>query len=174
MRDVADGSFEAFVAERSTTLLRTAYLLTGDRGHAEDLLQTALIKTYRHWGRIDHDDPTPFVRRVLVTTHAGWRRRLRVSEFVSNTPLLAGASEPAFDPGERDEMTAALAQLPPRMRAVLVLRYWEDLSEAGTAEVLGCSVNTVKTHTTRGLARLRELLAGAPTTTAPTSSGGER
>ena len=175
MRDVADGSFEAFVAERSTTLLRTAYLLTGDRGHAEDLLQTALIKTYRHWGRIDHDDPTPFVRRVLVTTHAGWRRRLRVAEFVSSTPLLAGDTAPGPDVGERDEMAAALAQLPPRMRAVLVLRYWEDLSEAGTAEALGCSVNTVKTHTSRGLARLRELLGTTPTTaTTTTGNRGER
>jgi RNA polymerase sigma-70 factor (sigma-E family) len=181
VRAVGDGSFETFVAERSTTLLRTAYLLTGDRGHAEDLLQTALIKAYRHWGRIDHDDPTAFVRRVLVTTHASWRRLSRVSEFVSASPLLSGTSglpgfaQPTSDLGERDEMTAALATLPPRMRAVLVLRYWEDLSEAGTAEVLGCSVNTVKTHTSRGLARLRELLgdtAGTPTRTA--SSGGER
>ena len=168
-----NASFEQFVAERSTALLRTAHLLTGDRGHAEDLLQTALIKTYRHWDRIrDRDDPSAFVRRVLVTTHAGWRRRLRVSEFVSTTPLLTGVSEPAFDTGDRQVMVAALAQLPPRMRAVLVLRYWEDLSEAGTAEVLGCSVNTVKTHASRGLARLRELL-GTPehATTAP---GGER
>jgi RNA polymerase sigma-70 factor (sigma-E family) len=177
-----DRSFEEFVRERSTTLLRTAYLLTGDRGHAEDLLQTALIKTYRHWGRLTNtDDPTAFVRRVMVTTHAGWRRRVRVSEFVSTTPLLSGAEEPAFDPSERDEMAAALATLPPRMRAVLVLRYWEDLSEAGTAEVLGCSVNTVKTHTTRGLARLRDLLAAgsspstpSPSTTSTTGSGGER
>jgi RNA polymerase sigma-70 factor (sigma-E family) len=175
VRDVDDGSFEAFVAERSTTLLRTAYLLTGDRGHAEDLLQTALIKAYRHWGRIDHDDPTAFVRRVLVTTHASWRRLSRVSEFVSSSPLLAGVSQPPVDLGERDEMTTALATLPPRMRAVLVLRYWEDLSEAGTAEVLGCSVNTVKTHTSRGLARLRQLLGDtAATTTSTTGSGGER
>lgn len=173
MTGADDGSFEAFVADRSTTLLRTAYLLTGDRGHAEDLLQTALIKTYRHWGRLtNREDPTAFVRRVLVTTHASWRRRLRVSEFVSATPLLQGESEPAFDTGDRDQMVAALAQLPPRMRAVLVLRYWEDLSEAGTAEVLGCSVNPVKTHTTRGLARLRGQLAqSAP---CPAGTGGER
>ena len=171
-----DASFEEFVSERSTSLLRTAYLLTGDRGHAEDLLQTALIKTYRHWSRIDGDDPTPFVRRVLVTTHAGWRRRMRVSEFASTTPLWAGTTEPGsthqVDFGARDEMTTALAQLPPRMRAVLVLRYWEDLSEASTAEALGCSVNTVKTHTRRGLARLRQLLG--ETTPSSTSSGGER
>ena len=173
MTGADDDSFESFVAERSTTLLRTAYLLTGDRGHAEDLLQTALIKTYRHWGRLtNREDPTAFVRRVLVTTHASWRRRLRVSEFVSSTPLLQGESEPAFDTGDREQMVAALAQLPPRMRAVLVLRYWEDLSEAGTAEVLGCSVNTVKTHTTRGLARLREQLAA--TAPCPAGTGGER
>lgn len=171
-----DGSFEAFVAERSTALLRTAYLLTGDRGHAEDLLQTALVKTYRHWHRlVNREDPTAFVRRVLVTTHAGWRRRLRVSEFVSATPLLRGETDGGLDAGERQDMVAALAQLPPRMRAVLVLRYWEDLSEAGTAEALGCSVNTVKTHTTRGLARLRELLAppAACSPACPTTSGGE-
>lgn len=169
----ARADFEAFVSERSTALLRTAYLLTGDRGHAEDLLQTALIKTYRHWDRLtNREDPSAFVRRVLVTTHAGWRRRMRISEFVSETPLLRGAEQPGIDVGERQAMAAALAQLPPRMRAVLVLRYWEDLSEAGTAEVLGCSVNTVKTHTTRGLARLRELLAADRP--APACSGEER
>ncbi len=172
-----DGSFETFVRERSTALLRTAYLLTGDRGHAEDLLQTALIKTYRHWGRVtNREDPSAFVRRVLVTTYAGWRRRLRVREFASETPLLSGTSEPRFDTGDRQAMAAALAQLPPRMRAVLVLRYWEDLSEAGTAEALGCSVNTVKTHAARGLARLRGLLAepAGDRATDPAGSGRER
>jgi RNA polymerase sigma-70 factor (sigma-E family) len=169
MTAVEDDDFERFVAERSTALLRTAYLLTGDRGHAEDLLQTALIKTYRHWNRIlDRDDPSAFVRRVLVTTHASWRRRMRVSEFVSATPLLGGGEMlSSFDVGERHVMIAALATLPPRMRAVLVLRYWEDLSEAGTAEVLGCSVNTVRTHAARGLARLREQFAADPRATAP-------
>lgn len=164
-----DDEFAAFVSDRSTALLRTAYLLTGDRGHAEDLLQTALIKTYRHWGRLtNREDPSAFVRRVLVTTHAGWRRRVRIAEFLSTTPLLQGAVEAAPDTGDRDQLVTALAQLPPRMRAVLVLRYWEDLSEAGTAEVLGCSVNTVKTHTTRGLARLRAQLAD------PAETAGER
>lgn len=160
----ADDEFAAFVAQRSTALLRTAYLLTGDRGHAEDLLQTALVKTYRHWGRLaNREDPTAFVRRVLVTTHAGWRRRVRIAEFLSTTPLLQTAADAGPDLGERDRLVTALATLPPRMRAVLVLRYWEDLSEAGTAEALGCSVNTVKTHTTRGLARLRAQLADPAT-----------
>ena len=91
MRAEHEAAFEAFVAARSDDLLRVGHLLTGDRGHAEDLLQTALIKTYRHWGRLTNtDDPTAFVRRVMVTTYAGWRRRVRVSEFVSTPPLLAG------------------------------------------------------------------------------------
>ncbi len=139
--DGADDDFESFVARRSTALLRTAYLLTGDRGHAEDLVQTALVTTHRHWHRIAHrEDPTAFVRRVLVTTHAGWRRRVCSTEPVSSTPPLGGAEDPGLDLGDRDRMAAALAQLPPRMRAVPVLRYSEDLSEAGTAEALGCSV----------------------------------
>ncbi len=139
--DGADDDFESFVARRSTALLRTAHLLTGDRGHAEDLVQTALVTTHRHWHRIAHrEDPTAFVRRVLVTTHAGWRRRVRSTEPVSSTPPLGGAEDPGLDLGDRDRMAAALAQLPPRMRAVPVLRYSEDLSEAGTAEALGCSV----------------------------------
>ena len=93
-----------------------------------------------------------------MTTHAGWRRRVQIAEFLSTTPLLQ-AAEPGPDIGDREQMATGLATLPPRMRAVLVLLYWEDLSEAGTAEALGCSVTTVKTHTTRGLARLRAQLA---------------
>ena len=180
MSGVGHGSFEAFVAERSTPLLRTAYLLSGDRRSAEDLLQTALIRAYRHWDReAVREDPAAFVRRVLVTTHAGWRRLMRVGELVAGSSLLAGVSAPAADPGLRDETTSALAQLPARTRAVLVLRSWEDLSAAGTAEVLGCSVDTVHRHTTRGLARLRELLgdtdddssAAVPAATGTTGSG---
>ncbi|CAA9280796.1 MAG: hypothetical protein AVDCRST_MAG57-3807 [uncultured Blastococcus sp.] len=157
-----EAAFEAFVAARSAELLRTAVLLTRDRGHAEDLLQTALVKAYRRWGRIS-GDPYPYVRRVLVTTAASWWRLRSTQEIVSL---------PAFDPGspdgtaavdERERIADALATLPPRMRAVLVLRYTEDLGERATAELLGCSVNTVKSQTVRGLARLRVLL----NTTAP-------
>ena len=157
----ADGttSFEEFVLRRSPALLRTAVLLTHDRGHAEDLLQAALIKTYRHWRRVsERGDPYAYVRRVLVTTAAGWRRRRTVQEIVDLPAEPAGPGSET-DLAERDVLTRALATLPPRMRAVLVLRYWEDLSEATTAEALGCSVNTVKTQTSRGLARLRAQLA---------------
>ncbi len=132
------------------------------------MLQTALVQAYRRGGRIDGEDPYPYVRRVLVTSAASWRR-LRVTQEI--------VSLPAHDPAgpddteafaERDRMTEALATLPPRRRAVLVLRYVEDLSEAGTAETLGCSVHTVKSQTVRGLARLRIVLGSTvPGASAP-------
>jgi RNA polymerase sigma-70 factor (sigma-E family) len=156
-----EAGFEDFVAARSGDLLRTAVLLTGDRGHAEDLLQTALVKAYRRWSRIERDDPYPYVRRILVTTTASWRRLRSTQEIVSLPAYDPPGPDPTDDVAERQRMTAALATLPARMRAVLVLRYTEDLSEAATAEVMGCSVHTVKSQTVRGLARLRTVLGAA-------------
>ena len=155
-----EDAFEAFVAARSGDLLRTAVLLTRDRGHAEDLLQTALVKTYRRWNRID-GDPYPYVRRVLVTSAASWRRLRSVQEIVSLPAHEWATPDATEDVAERERMADALATLPPRMRVVLVLRYTEDLSEADTAELLGCSVHTVRSQTVRGLARLRSLLGTA-------------
>jgi RNA polymerase sigma-70 factor (sigma-E family) len=134
-------------------------------GHAEDLLQTALVKAYRRWNRISADDPYPYVRRILVTSAASWWRLRTTQEIVSLPAVDPGFPDETGRLAERDQMTAALAELPPRMRAVLVLRYTEDLSEAATAELLGCSVHTVRSQTVRGLARLRALL-GAPAPTA--------
>ena len=151
-----DRGFADFVSAEHGALLRLAVLLSGDRGHAEDLVQTALLKTYRHWDRISRSGPpSAYVRRVLVTTHTSWRRRLSATEQVMETlPERHG-----LPPVERDDdMVRALRQLPPRMRAAVVLRYYEDLSEAQTAEVMGCSVGTVKTQTSRAMARLRLLL----------------
>ncbi|MGY1840329.1 MULTISPECIES: SigE family RNA polymerase sigma factor [unclassified Modestobacter] len=166
MRADHEAGFEAFVAARSDDLLRVGFLLTADRGHAEDLLQTALLKAYRHWGRISREDPYPYVRKVLVTSAASWRRRRATQEIVSLPAHDVAGPDPTDDVAERDRMATVLATLPPRMRAVLVLRYGEDLGEAATAAALGCSVNTVKSQTTRGLARLRaafgELPAPAP------------
>jgi RNA polymerase sigma-70 factor (sigma-E family) len=153
-----DDAFEAFVAARSADLLRTAVLLTRDRGHAEDLLQTALVKAYRRWHRIDGEDPYPYVRRILVTTAASWRRLRATQEIVALPPHEASTPDPTEAVAERERLTAALDTLPPRMRAVLVLRYTEDLSEAATAEALGCSIHTVRSQTVRGLARLRTVL----------------
>ena len=147
------GGFDEFVGTRSGALLRTAYLLTGDRALAEDLLQTVLAKCWFGWGRID-GPPEPYVRRALVTTYAtGWKRRWR-SEYptgeLPDTPVPVGSVVE-----DRDVLWRALGALPRRQRAVVVLRYYEDLSEAETAAALGISPGTVKSQASRALAALR-------------------
>jgi RNA polymerase sigma-70 factor (sigma-E family) len=156
-----EAGFREFVVRRRGSLLRTAYLLTGDDGHAEDLVQTALLKTYRHWDRIAAEgEPTAYVRRVLVTTATSWRRRLLSTEQVMD----AVPEQAHYDryPERSAAVMDALRALPPRMRAVVVLRYYEDQTEAQTAQLLGCSVGTVKTQSSRAMARLREALAADP------------
>lgn len=146
--------FEEFVAAASPRLLRTAYLLTRDAGHAEDLLQTVLAKAWRSWRRVK-GDPEPYVRRIMVNTHATWwRRRWRGEEPAGELPESIGAPEQhAVD--ERDWLWQALGRLPSGQRAVLVLRFYEDLTEAQTADLLGCSVGTVKSQASKALAKLR-------------------
>ena len=131
--------------------------LTSDRGETEDLLQTALLKTSRHWSRLhDREAAYAYVRRVLVTTHTSWRRRRRVHEvLIDSMPERAAAEPTGIEVGRALQ---ALEQLPPRMRAVVVLRCYEGLTEAETAEALGCSVGSVKSQASRGLGRLRALL----------------
>lgn len=151
-----DEQFRVFVRQQWNPLLRTAYLLTGDRGTAEDLVQSALEKTHRRWGRIRRQDaPEVYVRRVMVNTATSWWRRRRPLEV----PLLPTDTAPAPDAyaqvEQREQLLAALRRLPPRTQAILVLRYFEDLSEADTAGILGCSVGAVKSQASRGLARLR-------------------
>jgi RNA polymerase sigma-70 factor (sigma-E family) len=153
--DTPEG-FEEFVASGSPRLLRTAYLLTHDRAQAEDLLQTALARAWEAWSRI-RGNPEPYVRRVLVNAYASaWRRRWRGEVPTADLPERAApGADPLAELAERDRLWRALGRLPRRMRAVLVLRYYEDLSEAETAEVLGCSVGNVKSQASRGLAKLR-------------------
>lgn len=159
MRAADESAFEQFVATRSDDLMRLAVLLAADRGHAEDLVQTALVKAYRRWGRISGEDPYPYVRRVLVTSAASWRR-LRVTQEIVDLPAHDPAGPDSTDAvAERQHMAEALHGLPPRMRAVLALRYAEDLSEVATADAFGISVSTVRSQTVRGLARLRTVLA---------------
>ena len=165
-----DDDFRAFVELQWAPLVRTAYLLTGDRGHAEDLVQAALEKTHRKWGRVSRmAAPVAYVRRTMVNTAVSWRRRRRVSEV----PLLAGDG-PAADPygpvDQRQQVIAALRTLPPRMRAVLVLRYFADLGEVEVAETLGCSVGTVKSQASRGLERLRARMGPAAPDVPPDSA----
>jgi RNA polymerase sigma-70 factor (sigma-E family) len=151
-----DDEFAEFVRRWSPALLRVAFLLTSDRGEAEDLLQTALLKTSTHWGRLsDRDAAYAYVRRVIVTTHTSWLRRRRVHEVLLDQLPDRGVESPAVEAGRA---LRALEDLPPRMRAVVVLRWYEGLTEAETAEALGCSLGSVKSQASRGLARLRLLL----------------
>ena len=155
MRDADEESFEEFVRGRSQALLRTAYLLTGDWGHAEDLLQVVLTATYRHWRRVSADVPEAYVRRSLVNQHiSGWRRRkLTERPLESAPPPVAPDDVARVD--HQDEVWRALRNVSPTQRAVLVLRYYEGLSEAEIAAVLACSPGSVKAHASRGLATLR-------------------
>ncbi len=159
--------FRAYVAARSPALLRTAYLLTGSRADAEDLLQTALAKTYLAWGRVrEREALDGYVRRVMVNTRtSSWRRRRVDEQPVDVLPETAVPErDVAADLDLHDAVWSALARLPRRQRAAVVLRYYEDLSEAETAAVLGVSTGTVKSTTSRALARLRDddrLMVGA-------------
>jgi RNA polymerase sigma-70 factor (sigma-E family) len=148
--------FGDFVAARSPALLRTAWLLTNDAQLAEDLLQTALARTWPKWSRLHPDgDPEAYVRRAMINTATSWRgRRWRGEHSTGSLPERPVADEfGAVD--ERDELASMLGALPARQRAVLVLRYVEDRTEQQTADLLGCSVGTVKSQTSRALSRLR-------------------
>lgn len=171
----ADAEFQHYMAARWPTLVRTAYLLTGDAHLAEDVAQTALTKVYASWRRVRKaDDVDAYVRRVLVNANAGRFRKRRVAEQLTGTfPDTVGPGDGAEGGSaatveQRSLLMAALAELTPRQRAVVVLRYWEDLSEKEVASVLGCSVGTVKSQSSKALARLRTgtvlagELAGAP------------
>jgi RNA polymerase sigma-70 factor (sigma-E family) len=160
----APEGFESFVAARGGALHRTAYLLTRDHGLAEDLVQTALAKAWPAWRRIQ-GDPEPYVRKILVNTYASWwRRKWRGEHPTADLPEAigtafgpAGGSAPgsAEAVGERDALVRALATLPRRQQAVIVLRFVEDLTEAQTADLLGITVGTVKSQSAKALARLR-------------------
>ncbi|MDX6227616.1 MAG: hypothetical protein QOI76_1006 [Frankiales bacterium] len=154
----ADG-FRDFVVARSPALARTAYLLTGDRQLAEDLVQEALTRVASRWSKVAAGgDPEPYVRRVLYTCAVdGWRRR-RPREVLRAAPSeRAGVTDDAEAVTQRLALQAAMAKLTAKQRAVLVLRFFEDRTEAQTAAVLGCSVNTVKSQTRHALRRLQEL-----------------
>jgi RNA polymerase sigma-70 factor (sigma-E family) len=153
--------FHDFVAARRPALVRTAFLLCGDPDEAHDLVQTALMRMHRRWRGIERADaPEVYARRVIVNLAASWwRSRLRhrwVPLSDLSHPSTPDASEQVAD---RDALWHAVMGLPPRTRAVLVLRYFEDLTEADTARALECSVGSVKSQASRGLGRLREQFA---------------
>jgi RNA polymerase sigma-70 factor (sigma-E family) len=153
---VPDG-FAEFVTARSSALLRSAWLLTGDAGKAEDLLQTVLAKTWRRWSAIvDGGAPEEYLRRALYTTYVSWwRRRWRAELPAAAPPDRIGDHDVARDIANRDAVRRALARLSRQQRAVVVLRYVEDLPVARTAELLGCSADVVKVQASRALKLLR-------------------
>jgi RNA polymerase sigma-70 factor (sigma-E family) len=151
----ARAPFEEFVATRGQALHRTAYLLTGDWALAEDLLQTALARAYPRWGRIASDNPEVYLRRVLVNTWSSWWRRRWRGEVPTERLVDAAGPDDYAAADRRDAVQAALAGLPKRQRAVIVLRFHEDMTEAQVADALGISVGTVKSQTAKALAKLR-------------------
>jgi RNA polymerase sigma-70 factor (sigma-E family) len=142
-------------------LVRFAYGLTGDRDLAEDLAQTALANAYASWSRVRRaDDPDAYLRRIVLNAHRSGFRKRRVAEQLSGSPPDLDGShaspDPATQQAERATVIAAIAMLPPRQREVVVLRFWLDLTEAQVATALGCSIGTVKSQTSRALAKLRD------------------
>jgi RNA polymerase sigma-70 factor (sigma-E family) len=154
--------FDAFALRASASLLRSAYVLTGDRGHAEDLLQMTLLRTLQRWDAAS-ESPDAYAYRVLVNLSRDRRRSLRRRpvEQPQGDYRVEAPGDPVARLIERDAVTRAVRSLPARQREVVVMRFFLDLSIAQTALVLGASEGTIKSHTARALDRLRELLADA-------------
>jgi RNA polymerase sigma-70 factor (sigma-E family) len=166
---------ERFLAERADHLLRTAVLLTGSREAGEDLLQTAVERLFRRWRQFD-GNPEAYLRRTLCNLATdGYRRagRWRQKERLLRTGLRYG-QDVTGDVDLRDALVRLLTQLPARQRTVLVLRYWEQLTDAEAAAVLGCAEGTVKSAASRGLTRMRELAADWDDTPAMCGREGQR
>ena len=165
---------EELLIARGERLLRAAVMLAGSHADGEDLLQAALERVYRHWGHMD-GDPEGYLRRTLYHLAAdGWRRKgmLRARLRLLRQPVGAPVESVSVD--QRDELVRLLRELPPRQRTAVILRYWEELSEAETARLMGCSVGNVKSSAARGLRRLRELSGEASGTSRATATGPTR
>jgi RNA polymerase sigma-70 factor (sigma-E family) len=161
---VRDAEFEQYMAARQPSLLRTAYLLTGDQHSAEDLVQTALAKLYLSWDKVQRRELVDgYVRRIMVNENNSlWRRAWKRREVTTDmVPDLTGVTDRP-DHGERSALWDFVQTLPRKQRAVVVLRYYEDLSEAEVAQILGVSVGTVKSQSSRALAALRERVHTQP------------
>lgn len=168
-------AFTDFMSARSASLFRTAYLIVGDHQLAQDLVQESLIKTYVAWSRLrDVSNAEAYARRTVVTTAISWRRRRSFHEQPSDLLHDVAVADPAEGVAAHTSAVAALRTLPPRQRAAVVLRYYEDLSLARTAEVMGCSVGAVKSHVSTGLSRLRDQFGIEPTPTAAQDKAANR
>ncbi len=149
-------SFAAFVRLRWTPLVRLAYAVTADVARAEDAVQEGFAKLWPRWPRLRDENPYGYVRRIVVNEAlTAGRRRWRRQEVLTDQPPDRAAGHADERVEDRDALRAALSALPPRQRAVVVLRFVEDLAESEVAQILGCSIGTVKSHASRGLAALR-------------------
>jgi RNA polymerase sigma-70 factor (sigma-E family) len=162
VEETSRSDFVEYVEARQQALVRFAYLLTSDHHTAEDLVQTALAKTYLTWDRLrDRGAIDAYVRRIIINENTSmWRRAWKRRERSTDQLPDRGHSDPDAD--NRDAMWQVVQTLPPKQRAAVVLRYYEDLSEADTAEVLGCSVGNVKSQTSRGIAAIRAAVMSDP------------
>ena len=174
VRDPQDvAAFSEFVSARSGSLSRTAYLVIGDHQLAQDLLQESLVKAYVAWPRLrDPAKAEAYVRRIVVTTAISWRRRRSFSERPVDTVPPGTSADETDRVATHQVLGAQLQALPPRQRAAVVLRFYDDLTEAQTAEVMGCSVGTVKSQVSAGLAKLRAGLGTIGEVAVPQSEAG--
>jgi RNA polymerase sigma-70 factor (sigma-E family) len=158
-----DGEFREFMHARWPAMVRLAYGLTGDLGHAEDVAQAAFARAYASWPRVRRSgDPDAYVRQIVINENRNRFRKRRVTERLTGSPPETALIDVPWDDAireydERAALMAALQRLGPRQRAVIVLRYWMDLSEHETAAALNCSVGTVKSQASRALATLRQI-----------------
>ncbi|MEU1281818.1 SigE family RNA polymerase sigma factor [Streptomyces sp. NPDC005805] len=172
MKTSAEADFRDFVAARWPRMLRTAHLLTGHHHDAEDLVQAALAKAYVKWDRVRRaEDPDSYVWRIMINTHRDRLRRVRLREWLTTRIPESAAPDRADAVTERGAVLDALAQLTPRQRTVVVLRYLEDRSESEVAALLGTGVGTVRTHVARALGKLREHPGIAPARAATVGAG---
>ncbi|MEZ5091188.1 SigE family RNA polymerase sigma factor [Nocardioides sp.] len=155
--------FEAYVRASERKHQRLAFLLTGDLAAAEDLVQSAYARLYPRWDKVrTYDAPDAYLRKVMVSVRTSWWRRHKNREWATDElPELSGAADHGADVVESQALLGALRSLPDRQRAAVVLRHWCDLSEAETASIMGCSLGTVKSNTSKGLAHLRAALGQA-------------
>lgn len=161
MRTEQQARYVSFVQQTSPRLLSVAWLLTGDRQRAEDLVQEALLRVYLKWRTVRPETAGAYARTVLVNVHAEqWRRHGKREDLHAEPADLAQVALTGQVDGDSVDLARALRQLPPRERQAVVLRHYLDLSERDTAVAMDCSVGTVKSSTSRGLERLRDLLAG--------------
>jgi RNA polymerase sigma-70 factor (sigma-E family) len=156
MQPGTDAEFSEFMYGRWSGLVRLGYGLTGDQGLAEDLAQTALAKAYASWPRVRRAaDPDAYLRRIMINANRSTFRKRRVPEQLTGRPLDFGIADPTARHDDRSALIAALLSLPPGQRAIVVLRYWMDMTETEVAATLRCSVGNVKSQASRALAKLR-------------------